>query len=60
MKYNVETNKVETEITMVTNALEAMKKAEERKMANAKNYKKSTEKQNVWNLKLKCGKKELN
>ena len=40
MKYNVETNKVETEITMVTNALEAMKKAEERKMENAKNYKK--------------------
>lgn len=44
MRYNVKTNKVETDITVVTNALKAMREEEENKVANAKvtntNYKK--------------------
>ena len=37
MEYNVKTNKVETDITVVTNALKNMRKEEEEKIAKAKN-----------------------
>lgn len=44
MRYNVETNKVEVDITVVTNGLKLMREKEESKVANARttgvNYKK--------------------
>lgn len=44
MRYNVKTNKVETDIKVVINGLKNMREEEERKVANAKatntNYKK--------------------